>query len=34
MTETTGARPGARKGSGKGVRVERIFSTPGVHPYD
>ena len=34
MTETTGARAGARKGSGKGVRVERIFTTPGVHPYD
>ena len=34
MTETTGARAGAKKGSGKGVRVERIFTTPGVHPYD
>ncbi|MCA0437544.1 MAG: vitamin B12-dependent ribonucleotide reductase [Actinobacteria bacterium] len=34
MTETTGARAGARKGSGKGVRVERIFTQPGVHPYD
>ncbi len=37
MTETTnGARTGARRPgrSGKGVRVERIFTTPGVHPYD
>ncbi|KQX64406.1 vitamin B12-dependent ribonucleotide reductase [Angustibacter sp. Root456] len=37
MTETTsGARAGARRPgkSGKGVRVERIFTTPGVHPYD
>ncbi len=35
MTETTSARSGARKGPrGKGVRVERIFTTPGVHPYD
>jgi ribonucleoside-diphosphate reductase alpha chain len=35
MTETTGASAGARRGSGKkGVKVERIFTTPGVHPYD
>ncbi|WP_270889522.1 vitamin B12-dependent ribonucleotide reductase [Pedococcus sp. 5OH_020] len=38
MTETAGARAGARKGSsGKGavgVTVERIYTTPGVHPYD
>jgi ribonucleoside-diphosphate reductase alpha chain len=35
MTETAGARAGARKGPrGKGVKVERIFTTPGVHPYD
>ncbi|WP_226345325.1 vitamin B12-dependent ribonucleotide reductase [Agilicoccus flavus] len=34
MTETTGARTGARKGRNKGVKVERIFTTPGVHPYD
>ncbi|MGN6577243.1 MAG: vitamin B12-dependent ribonucleotide reductase, partial [Nocardioides sp.] len=37
MTETTnGAREGARRPgkSGKGVRVERIFTNPGVHPYD
>ena len=35
MTETTSARSGARKGPrGKGLRVERIFTTPGVHPYD
>src|SRR6476619_8733 len=35
MTETAGARAGARKnGRGKGVKVERIYTTPGVHPYD
>ncbi|MFZ1286144.1 MAG: vitamin B12-dependent ribonucleotide reductase [Candidatus Phosphoribacter sp.] len=34
MTETAN-RSGARKDSrGKGVTVERIFTTPGVHPYD
>ena len=35
MTETAGARAGARKnGRGKGIAVERIYTTPGVHPYD
>src|SRR5688572_27392754 len=35
MTETAGARAGARKSPrGKGVTVERIYTTPGVHPYD
>jgi ribonucleotide reductase alpha subunit len=35
MTETAGARAGARKGArGKGIAVERIYTTPGVHPYD
>jgi ribonucleoside-diphosphate reductase alpha chain len=35
MTETTGASTGARRSSAKkGVKVERIFTTPGVHPYD
>src|SRR6476469_9053669 len=34
MTETAGARAAARKGNKKGVKVERIFTTPGVHPYD
>ncbi|WP_137123119.1 vitamin B12-dependent ribonucleotide reductase [Segeticoccus rhizosphaerae] len=35
MTETTGARAGAKgKSSKRGVTVERIFTTPGVHPYD
>jgi ribonucleoside-diphosphate reductase alpha chain len=34
MTETAN-RSGARKGPrGKGVTVERIFTTPGAHPYD
>nr|WP_284290667.1 hypothetical protein [Angustibacter aerolatus] len=34
MTETTsGARAGARR-KGKGAGVQRIFTTPGVHPYD
>src|SRR6187200_130963 len=35
MTETAGARAGARKPTrGKGVSIERIHTTPGVHPYD
>jgi ribonucleoside-diphosphate reductase alpha chain len=35
MTETTnGARAGARRKGAKGVTVERIYTTPGVHPYD
>src|SRR5450631_565280 len=35
MTEATGASAGARRSSGKkSVKVERIFTTPGVHPYD
>ncbi|MBM6404625.1 vitamin B12-dependent ribonucleotide reductase [Phycicoccus sp. CSK15P-2] len=35
MTETAGARAGARKSAkAKGVRIERIYTTPGVHPYD
>ncbi len=34
MTETTGARSSVRKGATKSVTVERIFTTPGVHPYD
>ena len=34
MTETAN-RAGTRKGSkGKGVKIERIYTTPGVHPYD
>ncbi|MFX0539297.1 vitamin B12-dependent ribonucleotide reductase [Ornithinimicrobium sp. Y1847] len=33
MTETTGAKPRTRR-SGKGLKIERIFTTPGVHPYD
>ncbi len=36
MTETAGARAGARKSApnGKGIEIQRIFTTPGVHPYD
>ncbi len=35
MTETAGARAGARKApKDKGVKIERIYTTPGVHPYD
>jgi len=34
MTETAN-RAAARKGPrGKGVQIERIYTTPGVHPYD
>jgi ribonucleoside-diphosphate reductase alpha chain len=32
MTETARSRAGAKKA--KGVHFERIFTTPGVHPYD
>ncbi len=34
MTDTTGARSAARRRASGGVRVERIYTTPGVHPYD
>ncbi|MDO5710165.1 MAG: vitamin B12-dependent ribonucleotide reductase, partial [Micrococcales bacterium] len=34
MTETTGARSSVSKGAAKSVSVERIYTTPGVHPYD
>ena len=34
MTETAN-RAGSRKnGKGRGVTIERIYTTPGVHPYD
>ncbi|MGD8202186.1 vitamin B12-dependent ribonucleotide reductase [Ornithinimicrobium sp. W1679] len=33
MTETTGAKSRTRRGD-KGLKIERIFTTPGVHPYD
>ncbi|MEU5990239.1 vitamin B12-dependent ribonucleotide reductase [Spirillospora sp. NPDC047418] len=35
MTETVSGSAARRgKGGRKGVKVERIFTTPGVHPYD
>jgi ribonucleoside-diphosphate reductase alpha chain len=39
MTETTsgparGSRAKNGKGGGRGLRIERIHTTPGVHPYD
>ncbi|TDC50886.1 vitamin B12-dependent ribonucleotide reductase [Actinomadura sp. KC345] len=35
MTETVSGSAARRgKGSRKGLKVERIFTTPGVHPYD
>ena len=42
MTETAGSRrrrPGTRKegrshGRAQGLTVERVYTTPGVHPYD
>ncbi|MDQ2852037.1 MAG: vitamin B12-dependent ribonucleotide reductase, partial [Actinomycetota bacterium] len=33
MTETTGSRTDAARAEA-GVHIERIFTTPGVHPYD
>ncbi|MCA1781817.1 MAG: vitamin B12-dependent ribonucleotide reductase, partial [Intrasporangiaceae bacterium] len=32
MTETARSRAGAKKA--KGAQIERIYTTPGVHPYD
>ncbi len=34
MTETTEAHSMSREGDTRGVSIERIFTTPGVHPYD
>jgi ribonucleoside-diphosphate reductase alpha chain len=42
MTETVsgstqgaaGSTNGAKRPTGKGLKIERIFTTPGVHPYD
>ncbi|MGN6244857.1 MAG: vitamin B12-dependent ribonucleotide reductase, partial [Motilibacteraceae bacterium] len=37
MTETSQDRPAVRRGGkagAKGLRIERIYTTPGVHPYD
>ena len=37
MTETAnraGSTKPGRNGKGKGVTIERIYTTPGVHPYD
>ncbi|MGI8946534.1 MAG: vitamin B12-dependent ribonucleotide reductase [Ornithinimicrobium sp.] len=33
MTETTGAKSRSRRAN-KGLTIERIFTTPGEHPYD
>ncbi|MDO5740069.1 MAG: vitamin B12-dependent ribonucleotide reductase [Ornithinimicrobium sp.] len=33
MTQTTGAKTRTRR-NGKGLKIDRIFTTPGVHPYD
>ncbi|MEU5885130.1 vitamin B12-dependent ribonucleotide reductase [Spirillospora sp. NPDC047279] len=34
MTETVSGAARRGKGGRKGLKVERIFTTPGVHPYD
>jgi ribonucleoside-diphosphate reductase alpha chain len=35
MTETDSRRTGAaRRSAGKGLKIDRIFTTPGAHPYD
>ncbi len=35
MTETDSRRTGtARRSAGKGLKIDRIFTTPGTHPYD
>ncbi|MGL5828761.1 MAG: vitamin B12-dependent ribonucleotide reductase, partial [Angustibacter sp.] len=36
MTQTTNGSRGTakRKGPGRGLQIDRIFTTPGEHPYD
>ncbi len=34
MTETARRSGTNRSGKGKGITVERIYTTPGIHPYD
>ncbi|MBM9461412.1 vitamin B12-dependent ribonucleotide reductase [Nocardioides sp. zg-536] len=34
MTETASNPTETRRGAGKGLKIERVFSTEGVHPYD
>ena len=34
MSDTVINRPTSKNKLGKGLQVERVFSTPGVHPYD
>ncbi|MGH4018251.1 MAG: vitamin B12-dependent ribonucleotide reductase [Pseudonocardiaceae bacterium] len=34
MTETVGNSRGTHPGAGEGLRLERIYTKPGVHPYD
>ena len=34
MTETVSTGASKAKGKGKGLTMERVFSTPGTHPYD
>ena len=33
MTETT-TKSRARNNKGNGLTIERVYTTPGVHPYD
>ncbi len=34
MSDTVINRPGAKNKLGKGLKIERVFSTQGAHPYD
>jgi len=34
MSDTVINRPTAKNKVGKGLQIERVFSTPGLHPYD
>ena len=34
MSDTVINRPTSKNKLGKGLQIERVFSTPGVHPYD
>jgi ribonucleoside-diphosphate reductase alpha chain len=34
MTETDSRRTASKRGPRPGLKIERIFTTPGTHPYD
>ena len=34
MSDTVVNRVGSKAKAGKGLTIERVYTTPGVHPYD